>query len=62
MRKLLISLSAVSQSQINGDGHIIGKTGSILTWQKRGFRKKVLVGVDNIQTNRARISNSDIGT
>lgn len=41
---------------------IIWKTRSMLTWQKWEFRNKVIVGIDNIQTNRARINNTDIGT
>ena len=31
----------------------------MLTWQKWEFRNKVIVGIDNIQTNWARINNTD---
>ena len=31
----------------------------MLTWQKWEFRNKVIVGIDNIQTNCARINNTD---
>lgn len=61
IRKLLLSLSVVFHSQINGDNHVIWKARNVLTWQEWGFGRKVLVGVDNIQTNRASIHNSDIG-
>ena len=31
----------------------------MLTWQKWEFRNKVIVGIDNIKTNWARINNTD---